>query len=155
VAFVGIMFASFLIGYGCGQNQPTINDVEKVDTLFIYDTITQYEPIIEERVVLKKVLVPGADTLWKHDTMYVYLEREQVVWKDSLSRVYASGILPQIDSVQHFITERVVTRELTQVVKKPCKWGLGIHAGHGIQLGDQIRTAPYVGIGVSYNLLSW
>jgi hypothetical protein len=126
-----------------------------VDTLFIYDTITQYEPIIEERVVLEKVLVPGADTLWKHDTMYVYLEREQVVWKDSLSRVYASGILPQIDSVQHFITERVVTRELTQVVKKPCKWGLGIHAGYGIQLGDQIRTAPYVGIGVSYNLLSW
>lgn len=151
VAFVGIMFASFLIGYGCGQNQPTINDVEKVDTLFIYDTITQYEPIIEERVVLEKVLVPVADTLWKHDTMYVYLEREQVVWQDSLSRVYASGILPQIDSVQHFVTERVITREF----KKPCRWGLGVHAGYGVQLGDDLRTAPYIGIGVSYNLLSW
>ena len=155
VAFLGIMLCSFLIGYGCGQNQPTINEVEKVDTLFIYDTITQYEPILEERVVLEKILVPVTDTLWKHDTLFVYLEKEQVVWQDSLSRVYASGIMPQIDSVQHFISERIVTRELTKVVKKPCRWGLGIHAGYGIQLGEQLRTAPYVGVGVSYNILSW
>ena len=79
VAFLGIMLCSFLIGYGCGQNQPTINEVEKVDTLFIYDTITQYEPILEERVVVKKVLVPVMDTLCIRDTMYVVLEREQVV----------------------------------------------------------------------------
>ena len=154
VAFLGIMFCSFLIGYGCGQNQPTINKEERVDTLFIFDTITQYKPILEERVVLHEVLIPVTDTMWKHDTMYVYLEREQVVWQDSLSRVYASGILPQIDSVQHFIQERIVTRELTKVVKKPCKWGLGIHAGYGLQMGGQIRTAPYIGIGVSYNLLT-
>lgn len=155
VAFLGIMLCSFLIGYGCGQNQPTINEVEKVDTLFVCDTITQYEPILEERVVLEKIFVPVTDTLWKHDTLFVYLEKEQVVWQDSLSRVYASGIMPQIDSVQHFISERIVTRELTKVVKKPCKWGIGIHAGYGIQLGEQLRTAPYVGVGVSYNILSW
>ena len=155
VAFLGIMLCSFLIGYGCGQNQPTINEVEKVDTLFICDTITQYEPILEERVVLEKIFVPVTDTLLQHDTLYVYLEREQVVWQDSLARVYASGILPQIDSVQHFISERIVTRELTQVVKKPCKWGIGVHAGYGIQLGEQVRTAPYIGVGVSYNILSW
>lgn len=155
VAFLGIMLYSFLVGYGCSQNQPTINDVERVDTLFIFDTITQYEPILEERVGLEKVTIPAADTLWSHDTLYVILEKEQVVWQDSLSKVYASGILPQIDSVQHFVTEKVVTRELIQVVKKPCRWGVGVHAGYGIQLGDQIRTAPYIGIGVSYNLLTW
>ena len=155
VAFLGIMLCSFLIGYGCGQNQPTINKVERVDTLLIFDTITQYEPILEERVVLEKVTIPVIDTMWIHDTLYVYLEKEQVMWQDSLSRVYASGIMPQIDSVQHFITERIVTRELTKIVKKPCKWGIGVHAGYGIQLGEQLRTAPYVGVGVSYNILSW
>jgi hypothetical protein len=87
--------------------------------------------------------------------LYVYLDREQVVWQDSLSRVYASGILPQIDSVQHYITERIVTKEVTIHVKKPCKWGVGVHAGYGVQLGDQVRTAPYIGVGVSYNILSW
>lgn len=144
-----------LIGYKYGFNSAVEAETEKVDTLYLRDTIVQYEPILEERVVLKKVPVPVTDTLRIHDTLYVYLEREQVVWQDSLSRVYASGILPQIDSVQHYITERIVTKEVTIHVKKPCRWGVGVHAGYGVQLGDQVRTAPYIGVGVSYNILSW
>ena len=144
-----------LIGYKYGFNSAVETETEKVDTLYLRDTIVQYEPILEERVVLKKVPVPVTDTLRIHDTLYVYLDREQVVWQDSLSRVYASGILPQIDSVQHYITERIVTKEVTIHVKKPCRWGVGVHAGYGVQLGDQVRFAPYVGVGVSYNILSW
>jgi hypothetical protein len=107
-------------------------------------------------VVLQKVPVSVVDTIWVHDTMYVYLEREQVVWQDSLSCVYVSGILPQVDSVEHYIRERVVTRELTQVVKKPCKWGIGVHAGYGAFVNNgQFATSPYVGVGISYNLWSW
>ena len=110
-----------------------------------------------DRIKLQKVPVPveKTDTLKIHDTLFVYLQKEQVVWQDSLSRVYASGILPQIDSVQHYITERIVTKEVTIQVKKPCRWGIGVHAGYGVQLGDPIRTAPYIGVGVSYNILSW
>ena len=144
-----------MIGYKYGFNSAVKGETESVDTIYVHDTFTQYKPILEERVVLKKVSVPVVDTLWKHDTMYVYLDREQVVWQDSLSRVYASGILPQIDSVQHFISERIVTRELTKVVKKPCRWGIGVHAGYGVQFGAQVATAPYIGIGISYNILSW
>ena len=146
-----------LIGYKYGFNSAVRGEIESVDTTYVHDTIIQYEPILEERVVYKReyVPVPVTDTLWKHDTLYVSLDHEQVVWQDSLSRVYASGILPQIDSVQHFISERVVTRELTKVVKKPCRWGIGVHAGYGIQIGEQVRTTPYIGVGVSYNILSW
>ena len=146
-----------LIGYKYGYNQATRGEIERVDTLFVFDTITQHKPIIEERVQLQKVLIPveKTDTIFQHDTMYVYLEREQVIWQDSLSRVYASGIMPQIDSVQHFIREMVVIRELTKVINKPCKWGIGVHAGYGVHMGGQIHAAPYIGIGVSYNLLSW
>ena len=154
VTFV-LVSVSYRIGRRDGQNQAVRGETERVDTLVVFDTITQYKPVIEERVVLEKVYVPVTDTLWAHDTLLVYLERESLVWQDSLSRVFASGIMPQIDSVQHFVKERVVTRELTKIVKNPCRWGIGIHAGYGVQLGDQIRTAPYVGIGVSYNLLSW
>ena len=155
VAVVAIIGVSYLIGRRDGQNISVRGESVKVDTLFIFDTITQYEPILEERVVLEKVPYPVTDTMWKHDTMYVILEREQVVWQDSLSRVYASGILPQIDSVQHFIQERIVTMELTKVVKKPCRWGIGVHAGYGIQLGESVRMSPYVGVGLTYNIVSW
>ena len=144
-----------LIGYKYGLKSAVVEVSELADTLYLRDTIVQYEPILEERVVLKNVLVPVTDTLKIHDTLYVYLEREQVVWQDSLSRVYASGILPQIDSVQHYITERIVSKEVTIHVKKPCKWGLGIHVGYGVQFGSQVTTAPYVGVGVSYNILNW
>ena len=146
---------SFIAGQRYAQKSLILPQRERVDTLVVFDTITQYKPIIEERVVLKKVLVPVTDTLRIHDTLYVYLEREQVVWQDSLSKVYASGIMPQVDSVHHYISERIVTRELTNVVKKPCRWGVGVHAGYGIMIGDEFLTAPYVGIGVSYNIISW
>ena len=155
IAVFAIIGGHFLIGCFCGIDCHTESGDAKVDTLYISDTIVQYEPIFQERVVLEKVLVPVVDTLWKRDTLYVYLDREQVVWQDSLSKVYASGIHPQIDSVKHFITERIITKELTQLVKKPCKWGLGIHAGYGLQFGQQIKTTPYIGIGVNYNILSW
>ena len=152
VAVIMALLLSYVIGRRDGFNSAVETETEKVDTLYLRDTIVQYEPILEERVVLKKVPVPVTDTLRIHDTLYVYLEREQVVWQDSLSRVYASGILPQIDSVQHYITERIVTKEVTIHVKKPCRWGVGVHAGYGVQLGDQVRTAPYIGVGVSYIL---
>ena len=154
-AIILSLLISYFIGRRDGLNSAVETETEKVDTLYLRDTIVQYEPILEERVVLKKVLVPVTDTLRIHDTLYVYLEREQVVWQDSLSRVYASGILPQIDSVQHYISERIVTKEVIIHVKKPCRWGVGVHAGYGVQLGDQVRTAPYIGVGVSYNILSW
>lgn len=158
ITTIMVVHFSYVVGRRDGFNSAVRGETEKVDTLYLRDTIVQYEPILEERVVYKReyVSVPVTDTLWKHDTLYVSLDHEQVVWQDSLSRVYASGILPQIDSVQHFVSERIVTRELTQVVKKTCRWGIGVHAGYGCTLNDgRVFASPYLGIGVSYNLISW
>ena len=152
---VTLLAVVLIIGYNSGLNQVMREDVKQVDTLYVCDTITHYEPSLEERVVLQEVLVQVRDTIWIHDTLYVSLDYEQVVWQDSLSRVYASGIMPQIDSVQHYVKERIVTKEVSRHVKKPCKWGIGVHAGYGVQFGEQIRTAPYIGLGISYNFLSW
>ena len=99
--------------------------------------------------------MPVVDTLRVTDTLYVYLDREQVVWQDSLSRVYASGILPQIDSVRHFVKEIVVNREVSVPYKIKSRWGLGVQAGYGAYYDGKIRTAPYIGVGISYNILSW
>ena len=154
-AIILSLLISYFIGRRDGFNLAVEAETEKVDTLYLRDTIVQYEPILEERVVLKKVPVIITDTLRIHDTLYVYLEREQVVWQDSLSRVYASGIMPQVDSVIHYTNERIITKEVTISVKKPCRWGLGIHAGYGVQFGKKITASPYIGVGVSYNILSW
>ena len=155
--FVGMTFAAYQVGRRDGLIRATETAKQVVDTLYVRDTITQEKPIFVDRIKLQKipVQVEKTDTLKIHDTLYVYLQKEQVVWQDSLSRVYASGILPQVDSVQHFIQERIVTIQTTIPVKKPCRWGIGVQAGYGVQFGDQIQAYPYVGIGLSYNLLSW
>ena len=159
LAGVGIAVA-VLIGFLIGQQHPQKSPVEpikeKVDTLLIFDTITLTKPVFVEKIQLDSVYMPVTDTLWKHDTLYVYLEREQIQWQDSLCRVYASGINPQVDSVTHFVQETIVTREISVPVKVKSRWGLGIQVGYGAGVnGKQVYLTPYVGVGISYNILSW
>ena len=156
---VGIAVA-VLIGFLIGQQHPQKSPVEpikeKVDTLLIFDTITLTKPVFVEKIQLDSVYMPVTDTLWKHDTLYVYLEREQIQWQDSLCRVYASGINPQVDSVTHFVRETIITREMSVPVKVKSRWGLGIQVGYGAGVnGKQVYLTPYVGVGISYNILSW
>ena len=156
---VGIAVA-VLIGFLIGQQHPQKLPVEpikeKVDTLLIFDTITLSKPVFVEKIQLDSVYMPVTDTLWKHDTLYVYLEREQIQWQDSLCRVYASGINPQVDSVTHFVQETIITREISVPVKVKSRWGLGIQVGYGAGVnGKQVYLTPYVGVGISYNILSW
>ena len=159
LAGVGIAVA-VLIGFLIGQQHPQKSPVEpikeKVDTLLIFDTITLTKPVFVEKIQLDSVYMPVTDTLWKHDTLYVYLEREQIQWQDSLCRVYASGINPQVDSVTHFVQETIITREISVPVKVKSRWGLGIQVGYGAGInGKQVYLTPYVGVGISYNILSW
>lgn len=156
---VGIAVAvliGFLIGQKHPQKLPVESIKEKVDTLLIFDTITLTKPVFVEKIQLDSVYMPVTDTLWKHDTLYVYLEREQIQWQDSLCRVYASGINPQVDSVTHFVQETIITREISVPVKVKSRWGLGIQVGYGAGVnGKQVYLTPYVGVGISYNILSW
>ena len=156
---VGIAVA-VLIGFLIGQKHPQKSPVEpikeKVDTLLIFDTITLTKPVFVEKIQLDSVYMPVTDTLWKHDTLYVYLVREQIQWQDSLCRVYASGINPQVDSVTHFVQETIVNREISVPVKVKSRWGLGIQVGYGAGVnGKQVYLTPYVGVSISYNILSW
>ena len=94
-----------------------------------------------------------ADTVRMHDTTFVVLDRERVEWRDSLCTVWASGVRPSVDSVRHYVTERVITNTVTVPgPRKVTRWGVGVQAGYGVS--DKGLT-PYVGVGLSYNLLAW
>lgn len=156
MAIVCFAFAVFLLGSLCGQRRrqtlPISPIKTKVDTVLIFDTITQIKPISVEKQIVERQLVSVSDTVRVHDTLFVYLDREQVVWQDSLAVVYASGILPQVDSVKHFRESKVVTIETAYPYKVRSRWGLGLQAGMS---AGKDGLSPYVGVGLSYNLLSW
>lgn len=140
----------FLVGQRCPRNGGGETPTPKVDTLVIRDTIKVTEAISVTKKVVDSILYPVTDTLMLRDTLYVFLEREQIRWEDSLAVVYASGVMPQVDSVIHHTENLIITKEIP-VIKKT-RWGLGVQAGVGAGKGG---LTPYVGVGVSYNLLSW
>lgn len=124
----------------------------KVDTLIVRDTIMQYKPIFTDKIKVDSVLIPVKDTIVIRDSVYIYMDRDKITWRDSLCEVYASGIMPQVDSVRHFREYQYVTIETAIPVKDKSHWGLGINAGYGVGQGG---LTPYIGIGVSYNIFSW
>ena len=154
---LAILFTILVVGAVCfiagrktakkGENG-TI--VERVDTLVIRDTIVAYKPKYITRSVVDSVLVPVPEYIERNDTIYAVLEREQVVWEDSLARIYASGINPEVDSVFHYRTEKVINHIIP--VKASPKWGIGIQGGVGVGKGG---LTPYVGVGVQYNIFTW
>ena len=154
---IGILFLVLIVGAVCfiaGRKtakkggESTI--IERVDTLVIRDTIVSYKPKYIARRVVDSVPFPVTDTIRMKDTLFLVLPMEQVVWEDSLARVYASGINPQVDSVMHYRTERVINHIVP--VKVQSRWGLGVQGGVGF---GKDGLTPYVGVGVSYNILSW
>lgn len=140
----------FLVGQRCPRNGGGETATPKVDTLVIRDTFKVTEPIYVTKRVVDSIPYPVTDTLMLRDTLYVFLERQQIRWEDSLSVVYASGVMPQVDSVIHHTESLIITKEIP-VIKKT-RWGLGVQAGVGAGKGG---LTLYVGVGVSYNLLSW
>ena len=134
------------------QKTPVEPPEIKVDTLIVRDTIMQYKPIFTDKIKVDSVLIPVKDTIVIRDSVYIYMDREKITWRDSLCEVYASGIMTSVDSVRHFTEYKYITIETAIPVKEKSHWGLGINAGYGVGQGG---LTPYIGIGVSYNILSW
>lgn len=138
--------------------------IDRIDTL-LYDNpqlIEQYESEREKVAIevrrLKKQLAAAlntpADTLEIHDTttQLVFLPREYMVYKDSTYRAVVSGVQPRLDSLEIYQHNTVQT--ITKTVKVPDKkrWGFGVNVGAGYN-GKEI--APYIGVGVQYNIFRW
>ena len=140
----------FIAGRKTAKTGGSETIVERVDTLVIRDTIVAYKPKWMTKRVVDTEYVSVPEYIVRNDTIVAVLEREQVVWEDSLARIYASGINPQVDSVMHYRTEKVINHIIP--VKANPKWGIGIQGGVGVGKGG---LTPYVGVGVQYNILTW
>lgn len=147
VIWAGLGF--FFGRYGF-REAPETQIVTRVDTLVIRDTVTVSEPISVTRWRVDSVAFPVRDTVRVQDTLFVYLERERVRWKDEYCEVFASGVQPSVDSVRHYISERVILKTVPEKVRS--RWGIGVQAGYG---ASRQGLSPYIGVGVSYNILTW
>ena len=154
LAALALMAAAFFVGRWsrpAKHDEQLIPSVPVVTTQWRTQRIERARPIAERPV--SKMYVPVKDTLRIHDTLYLSLVRTQKEYRDSLYAAWVSGIEPELDSLQLFIPEKIVTITLRE---KPKCWHLGVTAGYGATLQDKaVRLSPYVGVGLTYSLISF
>lgn len=169
---VGIAVAVLLLFWvdrRISRNTPGGPQTIKVDTLFIRDTNTFTEPKKEPSpdVLIKEIPVPvyvadssAIDSLLNEcarlervgDSLRLVLLRVQRHYSDSTFDAWVSGVDPRLDSIKTYQTNMVITKEIPVIQVKKTRWGIGVQAGAGV---GKDGLTPYVGVGVSCNILSW
>lgn len=156
IALMAVLILSFGLGRYTAKPETIVEERERIDTLVIRDTFTHYVPQYVHRHTRDTIRVPIRETI--HDTVAVYLPRETRVYEDARYRAEVSGYQPSLDRIDIYTKTEVVTKDVTQVVKKKTRWGLGLSAGYGVTINTTDQTfkpAPYIGVGIHYNLISW
>ena len=131
---------------------PTIdNQTVTVRTEYKTDTIVVHNPIPYEVRIIDTLYI--TDSLVLIDTINntVALPVEQKIYKDSNYTAYISGFYPKLDSIS--VYNRMETKYITiQNTYKVKRWGLGIQVGYGLYKSG---FTPYLGIGLSYNIINF
>lgn len=158
-----IIFAISIIT--CHYGVQSIKNKYNYKDTVVYDTTNVTNPIPKDSTVLcyRSVKLPIQS---KDSTGNIRIEKESVSvsipivqkeYSDSSYHAWISGYEAKLDSIKVVNKSRVITNTVT-VVKKH-------HFGIGIQLGATYKNSnvtnwkdnvsPYVGIGISYNILTW
>lgn len=141
----------------CSARTPRLQaESVRVDTLYVRDTITREMPVFTRVYVRDSIYVTVRDTLHRTDT--VWLPREVKVYEDERYRAEVSGYQPNLDRIDIFVKDRIVTQDKTQIVtvKRNARWGIGLQAGYGATYYDGgVHTFPYIGVGLSWNILTF
>lgn len=138
---------SFYLGR---RGQKEVVSEAYMDTVIIssVDTLIVEKPTLLTQKVVDTIYVPVRKT----DTLFVKLPREEKTYRDSTYLAVVSGYQPSLDRIE--IYPRTETKIVTIQTEKKVKtrWGLGVQAGYGFSVNG---VSPYVGIGISYNLVNW
>ena len=142
------LWLSFL--FGRKSVEPRVERVE----------IVQTDTIVVQKIDTIKIVKPQPYTVIVRDTIYPQypqnpqgdiLVQEVKEYQDSTYYARISGINAYLEEIRVYPrTEYRYIKTTEKVYEKPKKWGIGLQAGYGI---GRNGLQPYVGIGVSYNII--
>lgn len=166
IFLIGLLIGSFIAGLITTRcSEPvTISTLPPVrDT--IYDTIRYSVPVPKDSVVLRFIdsklpvsdVIKDSTMVTSGDSIPVQVPIVQREYKTEDYDAWVSGpINPQLDSINIFRKTHYETiYQTVSVPQKTKRWGLGVQVGMGITPTKPTKVEPYIGIGVSYNFLSW
>ena len=166
--------ATLLLNRHTSRNAPPPEVLTLTDTLIIRDTVHIALPTPQTTDTVGTVTIPvpvppgmhtgtiATDTLRITDTIYIRLPIEQRYYTGPHYEAWISGHRPRLDSLRirtealRLTTATTVSHTATTVPQpKPERWGIGIHLGYGMTIAPQPQLRPYIGIGISYNLITF
>lgn len=153
LTLAAVLCIGFLAGWFSRVPARVEDFIEKVDTLVVRDTIMRDRPVFVDRYLVRTDTVKLAvhDTTLRVDSVLVDVPIERRIYEeDSLYRAVVSGYRPSLDSLLVYRTTTEITKFVPVPVKK--RWGVGIQAGYGF---SSKGISPYVGVGISYNLINF
>lgn len=151
-----VVLAAFLAGYIHGSRRaherPEPEPI-KVDTLWVRDTVKVPEPVPVDRWLTRTEYIPVHDTTLVHlrDTAFLPVPVETTLYQGEDYEAWVTGFRATLDSINIIRTTEII--EKTVPVYRNRKWGVGLQAG--VTWSKDTKIAPYVGVGVSYNILSF
>lgn len=158
IALIIALIIGFCGGWlGGSRSSPEPNDSIVRDT--IIDTIPYRLPVPVDSLVLRTEIVklPVYDTIppkdvdsIRVDSVYVEIPIQQIEYADSAYHAWVSGYKVNLDSINIYPKTIIETHRIRD---PPKRWGLGVQVGAGY-CGDK-ALRPYIGIGISYNILTW
>lgn len=160
VVAIGLMLA-FMMGR-CTAPTPsierTVDTVVRVRIDTVRYTEVQYRDRWRVRVDTLVQIVAG-------DTLHVPIPIDRYIFTDDTTyRAEVSGYNVSLDRMEVFrrTIDRTVTIREVFKAPRPRRWGLGVQIGYGavVDIGGgngniRVAAAPYIGVGLSYNFLTF
>lgn len=150
IVLAAVSAGAYLIGNHNGKRKATAEIEQRTDTLIVTDTIRVSEPVYVAKTVLRvdTVRLAVTDTLIVRDSVFVQVPIERKEYRDTSYYAVVSGYRANLDYIETY--ER--TRYVTLHAKDKARWGIGVQAGYGYSMHG---GSPYVGVGVSWNVIRW
>ena len=143
------LVASFLLGRQSAGENASVRIVVVRDT--VTDTIRSIRPVPVKTVIARHdtLMLPVIET--RTDSVLVSLPVERKTYSDdSTYTAVVSGINPSLDSIEVYRRSVYETRTITHYTK-PSRISIGLQGGYGY---GRNGFSPYIGIGISYNLIN-
>ena len=156
-AFVGLSLRWTRPGPGVEPAEP------QRDTTWLHDTLTIVLPAPKTKtprdtVYLPAPVPPPDTTGHTPDTVYVPVPIETSYYAGDSYEAWVSGYRTSLDSIRIHQETAIVEVPVEKLIVKHARWGIGVQAGAtylpGTQ-GQQGAVQPYVGLGISYNLITF
>lgn len=122
------------------------------DTLYVRDTVRIPAPALVSSISIRQEEVRITDSIYVKDDTLVVFPITQKWYRGEDYEAWVSGYAPRLDSINVYPLNRYITE--TTAIRRKQRWGIGVQVGYGATLsGGQVRAAPYVGVGISYNIV--